>query len=389
MDRKKDQMKSIPGPKASHALLSAVLGQVGEAIISIGEDQRITMFNKRAEQLFGYAAEEAIGMPMAELIPTHLRDAHDQHVRQFLASGETSRRMGGRVEIVGLRRRGSEFPAEAAISRVESEGRVVATVLIQDITERRQQVAALRASEARVIRAEKMAAIGTMASGIGHEINNPLYTILGMAEAIRDEEDASQHERYGQDIIAQCKHIAEIVRSLVEYARPAEEHDLELVDMNERLAAAVSMAKRSLLSDHVDIRANLMPVPAILAKPEEIQQALYNVVRNAIQAMMGRGTLEISSQREGGNVLMKIRDTGMGISAEHLQKIYDPFFTTKGPDEGEGLGLYIVRQIVEKYTGTIAFASEKGKGTVCTIQFPVGKSTETRHDDVTQDSGHR
>ena len=383
MDRENDQMKSIPGPKASRALLSAILDQVGEAIISIGEDQRITMFNKRAEQLFGYAAKEAIGMPMAELIPTQLRDAHDRYVRHFLASGETSRRMGGRVEIVGLHRRGSEFPAEAAISSVESEGRVVATVIIQDITERRQQVAALRASEARVIRAEKMAAIGTMASGIGHEINTPLYTILGMAEAIRDKEDASQHEQYGQDIIAECKRVAGIVRSLVEYARPAEEHDLELVDVNERLGAAVSMAKRSPLSDHVEIRENLMPVPAILAKPEEIQQALYNIVRNAMQAMKGRGTLEISSQQEGGSVLMKVRDTGMGMSAEHLSKVYDPFFTTKGPNEGEGLGLYIVRQIVEKYAGTIAFASEKGKGTVCTVQFPVAKSTETRHHDVT------
>jgi len=363
-------------------MLSAVLDQVGEAIISVGEDQCITMFNKRAEQLFGYAVEEAIGMPMGELVPAQLREAHDRHVRQFLDSGETSRRMGGRVEIAGLQRNGGEFVAEAAISRVESEGRVVATVIIQDITERRQRESALRASEARLIRAEKMAAIGTMASGIGHEINNPLYAILGLAEAIRDEEDVSQHEQYGRDIIAQCKRIAEIVKSLVEYARPAEEHDLELVDVNERFAAAISMARRSLLSDHVGIRENLTPVTAILAKPEEIQQALYNVVRNAIQAMKGRGTLEISSQQEGDIVLLKIRDTGMGMSSVHLKKVYDPFFTTKGPHEGDGLGLYIVRQIVEKYAGTIGFESEQGKGTVCTIQFPVGKSTEKRQHDV-------
>lgn len=382
MVEENDQMKSIPGAKASHALLSAVLDQVGEAIISIGEDQRITMFNKHAEQLFGYPAKEAIGMSMGELIPAQLRDAHDRQVRQFLAAGESSRRMGGRVEIVGLRRGGVEFPAEAAISRIESEGRVVATVIIQDITERRQQEAALRANEAQLMRAEKMAAIGTMASGIGHEINNPLYAVLGLAEAIRDEEDVSQHERYGQDIITQCKRIAEIVKSLVEYARPAEEHDLELVDVNESLAAAVSMAKRSLLSDHVEIRESFVPVAAILAKPEEIQQALYNVTRNAIQAMMDGGTLEVSSHQQGDSVEMTIRDTGLGMSKEQLNKVYDPFFTTKGPDEGEGLGLYIVRQIVEKYAGRIAFESEEGKGTVCTIQFPVGKSTETRHHDV-------
>jgi signal transduction histidine kinase len=98
--------------------------------------------------------------------------------------------------------------------------------------------------------------------------------------------------------------------------------------------------------------------------------------------MKGGGTLEISTQQEGGSILMKIRDTGIGISPECLQKIYDPFFTTKGPDEGEGLGLYIVRQIVEKYAGTISFESELGKGTVCTIQFPVGKVPDTRDQHV-------
>ncbi len=165
-------MKSIPGLRASRALLAAVLDQVGEAIISVGEDQRITMFNKRAEQLFGYSVEEAVSMPIGELIPTRFRDAHGRYVGKFLASGETSRRMGARVEIVGLRRDRSEFSAEAAVSRVEFEGRLIATVIIQDITERRQQMEALRESEARLVQAEKVAAIGTMASGIGHEIVN-------------------------------------------------------------------------------------------------------------------------------------------------------------------------------------------------------------------------
>ena len=127
MVRETDKMKSIPGPRASRTLLAAVLDQVGEAIISIGEDQRITMFNKRAEQLFGYSAEDAVGLSIGELIPARFRDAHGRYVGKFFASGETSRRMGARVEIVGLRRDRSEFPAEAAISRVEFEGRMIAT----------------------------------------------------------------------------------------------------------------------------------------------------------------------------------------------------------------------------------------------------------------------
>ena len=383
------QMGPNPGPDTSRALLAAVLDQVGEAIISVAEDQRITLFNKRAEQLFGYSAGQAVGMSMGELIPPRFREAHSRYVDQYMASGESSRRMGGRVQIAGLRRDGSEFPAEAAISRVVSEGRVVATVIIQDITERLKRMEALRASQARLIQAEKMAAIGTMASGIGHEINNPLYTILGTAEAVRDGNDLKRSREHARDIIMQAKRIAGIVRSLTEYARPAEQHDLEAVDVNEKLSAVAAMARRSLLSDHVQISQELDPVPAIRAKSEDIQQALYNVVRNAMQAMKGGGTLDITSRDEGGQVVIRIRDTGSGIPAEHLKRIFDPFFTTKGPDEGDGLGLYIVRQIVEKYGGTIAFQSERNKGTVCTIQFPVAETTEKRDQNAAQDLGHR
>ncbi len=265
---------------------------------------------------------------------------------------------------------------QQAATQVEIERRVRGS-LEGKVEERTRELKDTQAEKDRVmqqlIQAEKMAAIGTMASGIGHEINNPLYAILGMAEAIRDEEDISRCRGYGRDIIKQSRRIAEIVRNLSGYVRPAAEHDLEPVDVNETLSEAVSMARRSLLSDHVEIRENLMPVSRLSAKSEEIQQAFFNVIRNGMQAMKGRGILEITSRQEGNRVWIRIRDTGVGIPAEHLGKIYDPFFTTKGPDEGEGLGLYIVQQIVNKYAGTITLESKEGRGTVCTIQFPVGE----------------
>jgi signal transduction histidine kinase len=211
-----------------------------------------------------------------------------------------------------------------------------------------------------------------MASGIGHEINNPLYAILGMAEAIRDEKDISRCNEYGQDIIKHSKHIAEIVKNLSGYIRPASKHDLEQVDVNEMLSEAVSMAQRSLLSDRIEFKKNLAPILKVFAKPEEIQQAFFNVIRNGIQAMNGKGILEITSRYKDNQVAVRIRDTGVGIPPEHLGRVYDPFFTTKGPDQGEGLGLYIVQQIVKKYEGTIALESQTGTGTVVTIQLPSG-----------------
>jgi C4-dicarboxylate-specific signal transduction histidine kinase len=283
--------------------------------------------------------------------------------------------MGARVEIVGLRRDRSEFPAEAAISRVKFEGRIIATVIIQDITERRQQMEALRESEARLIQAEKVAAIGTMASGIGHEINNPLYAILTRAEAIRDEKETSRCRRHGQEIIKHSKRIAAIVKDLAGYVRPGAERDLEVVDVNDQLCEAVSMAGHSLLSDHIEVKKNLGPVARVLAKPEEIRQVFFNVIRNGIQAIEGKGIMEIDSWQEGDRVSVRIRDTGSGIPKDHQGKVFDPFFTTKGPEQGQGLGLYIVKQIVEKYEGTISLESQEGVGTVCRLQLPVAEDS--------------
>ncbi|MDA9982794.1 ATP-binding protein [Gammaproteobacteria bacterium] len=228
----------------------------------------------------------------------------------------------------------------------------------------------------KLIQTEKVSAIGTMASGIGHEINNPLYAILGMAEAVRDETDISACNRYGADIIKYSKHISEIVKNLSGYIRPASRHDLEQVDVNDKVNEAISMARRSLLDDRIDIRSALVPVPAISAKPEEVLQIFFNVIRNGIQAIEGAGRVDISSGRQDDRVWVRIEDTGTGIPAEHLSKIYDPFFTTKDPDQGEGMGLYIVQQIVKKYDGSITLESQPGTGTTCIIQFPVADNSE-------------
>ena len=123
------------------------------------------------------------------------------------------------------------------------------------------------------------------------------------------------------------------------------------------------------------------PAPDILAKSEEIQQVVFNIVRNAVQAISGEGLVEIHTAQEGNWVTVRIRDSGTGIPNEHLKRIFDPFFTTRGPDEGEGLGLYIVRQIVARYGGTIDVENAAGGGARFSIRFPIAdpKNAEGRH----------
>jgi signal transduction histidine kinase len=247
--------------------------------------------------------------------------------------------------------------------------------LEQNVAERTRE---LRRTEAEknlvvehLIQAEKVATIANMASGIGHEINNPLYAIVGMAEAIQEENDISGCRKRGEGIVAQCRQISETIKNLSGYFRPGSERETEKVDVNEKLSDAVSLIMRSLENNQVKIRENLLPVPMILAKPEEIQQVFFNIMHNGVQAMGANGSLEISSYDEDDQVCVKISDEGAGIRKELLGKIFDPFFSTKGPDQGDGLGLYIVDQITKKYNGDISVESREGVGTTFTISFPI------------------
>jgi len=290
-------------------------------------------------------------------------------------SMESTGVLGGRIfEITHTEMTYQGKPAILEVFYDITERKRAEELLEEKVAERTRELRENQAEKDRVmgqlIQAEKMAAIGTMVSGIGHEINNPLYVILGKAEAIRDESDVSVCNEHARGIIKHAKHISAIVKNLSGYIRPAGSHELENTDVQEKLLEALDMAKHSLLDDRIAIRQNFAPVPKISAKPEEIQQVFFNVIRNGIQAMAGRGVLEITTSSEGNQACIRIKDTGTGIPSEHLGKIFDPFFTTKGPDEGEGLGMYIVQKIVNKYNGTVSLKSFENKGTTVTIRFP-------------------
>lgn len=289
-----------------------------------------------------------------------------------VAGGDLSQRLAAYAGDVHAADEIEELAGELDEMRIQLRQHI--GTLEDKVEERTRELRENQAEKDRVteqlIQAEKVAAIGTMASGIGHEINNPLYVIMGRAEAIRDEKDISACNEHARDIIKHTKHISAIVKNLSGYARPASQHELEKIDVNEKLAEALAMARLALLDDRIEIRQNFAPVPKISAKREEIQQVFFNVIRNGIQAMEGKeGVLEVTTTLEGDQVCIYIQDTGAGIRAEHLGRIFDPFFTTKGPDEGEGLGMYIVKKIVNKYNGIVALESEVGKGTTVTIRF--------------------
>jgi signal transduction histidine kinase len=224
-----------------------------------------------------------------------------------------------------------------------------------------------------LVQSEKLAGIGTMAMGIAHEINNPLFGIMGMAEAILDENDPNLVKEYARDIVKYSKVASGIVRGLTVYSRSTEAGDLKLVDIHDNLNEAIKIVRHSAHFDGIETVKHYMADRTIMVNSGELQQVFVNIIHNAAQAMDGKGRLQISTMTAGDSVVIKIKDNGPGIPPEHLGRIFDPFFTTKDPDKGTGLGLNIVYRIVQKYNGTIGVDSEVGKGATFTMTFPAGE----------------
>ncbi len=224
--------------------------------------------------------------------------------------------------------------------------------------------------QAQLFQAEKLAGLGTFASGIAHDINNPLYVMVGLAENILEEQDIEVIREQAQTIVDAGKRIQMTCRNITQYARAADGMEPVNVELTHALNEAIKIAQYvPILQDVKVVKHYASPIKA-LANPEELLQVFVNLLTNAIHAMKGKGTLTLSSWSENGFAKISITDTGCGIPSENLEKIFEPFFTTKASGEGTGLGLHNVRDIIKKYHGVLTVESQVGKGTTFLIQLP-------------------
>ena len=239
-------------------------------------------------------------------------------------------------------------------------------LLMKEITEQ-------KSLQDQLAMAEKLSGLGTLTAGIAHEMNNPLFSIMGLTETIIEEKDPEKIKTYSQKILTKSKHMASIILNMSGYSRSGQKDQMGAVNINERLDASIEMALMASYSDDIELEKNYSQLPLFKAKPEEIQQIYLNIIRNAVQAMDGKGNLKITSSQKNGRIVTTIQDTGPGIPQEYLSKVFDPFFTTKDQGKGTGLGLNIVHRLVENYGGSISVESIVGLGTTFTITFPVDK----------------
>ena len=224
--------------------------------------------------------------------------------------------------------------------------------------------------QAQLFQAEKLAGFGTFASGIAHDINNPLYVILAMAEAIQEETDLAEIHQQAASIREAAKRIQAISQDITQYARASSSQESVQVRIGEQLDEALKIARFATRFQEITIHKHFQDGLEIHAKPEEMLQVFVNLLTNAIHAMEGKGSLTLSTENHNGHIRISITDTGCGIPAENLQKIFDPFYTTKAVGKGTGLGLYNVRTIVRKYQGELKVESAVGQGTRVQLMFP-------------------
>ena len=245
---------------------------------------------------------------------------------------------------------------------------------MKDITEEQRL-------QEQLIQSEKLAGIGILASGVTHEINNPLSGIIGMAEIALEEEDPSKNKDYLKDIMNCAQRIAEIVKGLKSYSRAAKKEDQSPLDLNGVLEESLKMVRLAIKPASVEVIKKFQPIEKIQANIGEIQQVFTNLITNAFQAMDGEGgKLIVSTRSLKDAVEVKVTDSGNGIPQKYINQIFDPFFTTKKPGEGTGLGLNIVYRIVTKYEGTIDVESKEQVGTTFTIKFPKGGIIHEKED---------
>jgi PAS domain S-box-containing protein len=252
---------------------------------------------------------------------------------------------------------------------VDERGKLLSVIeYVKDITEEQRL-------QEQLIQSEKLAGIGVLASGVAHEINNPLSGIIGMAEIALEEEDPSKKESYLTDILECGQRINEIVKGLRSYSRAAKKEEFGQVDLNGVLEESLKMVQLATKASSMEVVKEFRSSEMIQANVGEIQQVFTNLMTNAFQAMDGKGgKLVLSTRSLEGFVEVKVSDNGMGIPREYLNQIFDAFFTTKNPGEGTGLGLNIVYRIVSKYQGTIDVDSKERMGTTFTVKFPIRRA---------------
>jgi len=376
-----DRKRAEEALRESKERLAGIVSSAMDAIITVDEDQRIVLFNEAAERMFGCPAAEALGRPFNRFIPERFRDAHTELVRRF---GETAGASHAMRPLTALRADGAEFPIEAAISKVEVGGRKLYTLILRDITERKQAEAEReQLAREQVARAAAEAANRSkdeFLAMVSHELRSPLNAILGYTRMLRSgSADKEAINKAAAVVERNAKAQLQIIEDLLDSSRIVTGKlriEPGLVDLTLALEAALATVRSAAEAKGVALVANFGPSPEhVLGDSTRLQQVVWNLLSNAIKFTPEGGRVELRMEGVADNVRVTVTDTGKGIEPEFLPFVFDRFRQADPSSArhygGLGLGLSLVKYLVELHGGTITAVSEGlGRGATFIVTLP-------------------
>jgi PAS domain S-box-containing protein len=338
-----------------------ILQDLPIGVCSLGPGNEVLIWNDRMEEISGVAGDSVLGVRCGEL-PAPWAALFGE----FLEAAEP-RRYKLQVQL-DSQPHWLNLHKEEVLDDVG--GRAGRVLLVEDLTE--QQML-----EAEVAHSARLASIGTLASGVAHEIGNPLTGITCVAQNLRDEDDAAERRSGIEEILKQSRRISDIVQSLLMFSRPErlETRSLQRLQLADLVTEAIRLAQLSPSARDVQFISRIEPELAIEGDHARLTQVLLNLLGNAADASAPGGRVEIRAQRGVATVTLEIQDWGQGIPPTLRDRIFEPFFTTKDPGRGTGLGLPLVYRIIADHGGSITLASEVGTGSTFTVRLPAAPET--------------
>lgn len=362
-------------PGLDSALLTSILDTVPDAMVVIDQAGLVLSFSRAAERLFRYAAVEVVGRNVSMLMPSPYREQHDGYLQRYLRTGERRIIGIGRV-VVGRRKDGATFPMELAVGEVCHDGDRLFTGFVRDLTERQATQNRLQELQDDLLHTSRLRAMGQMAAALAHELNQPLTAIANYARAAQRLLDAPAPDlpriRHALTLATeQTMRSGEIIRRLRAFVARGEVARLP-IEPHKLIEEASALALVGAKERGITVRLEFPPdLPQVLADRVQVQQVLLNLIRNAVEAMeeTDTRTLTLGATVLGDEVVMRVADTGPGISGAIQDQLFQPFVTTK--QQGMGIGLSVCRTIVEAHGGRLWAEPRDGGGTVFRFSLPV------------------
>jgi len=380
---------------------SLIAEHAADAIFLLDTEGRTTYANPAAEGMFGWGVEEVVGRHLAEIVvPPRASAAGDDGIEAYLGHDRTGPAKR-RLELEALRADGTRFPVEIAVVEVQLTAGVMFIGHLRDLSEQRAAEARMRRHEQQLIQSEKMVALGTLVSGVAHEINNPANFIslntpllLRMWHGVQPILDAHAERNPGfsigtlgwseaRTLVPQChdgiqegvRRIKRIVNDLKDFARDETPGLGDEVDLNLVVAAAVRLVEHTVRKWTHALHLHLAEdLPTVAGSHQRLEQVVINLVINACHALPNHDrAIHIRTSHDPGadTVVLEVEDEGAGIPPDVLPRILEPFFTTKRDIGGTGLGLSVSASIIAEHGGTLSFSSALGVGTTARIVIPL------------------